>query len=192
MKSILNTFISETIEDLKSAQLKLESNKVNTLVINHDYFDQKFMNNENISTYFDEFTALKKINKPVLYWFQINSSNNNKALRTHFINYRDPLKKDFKHPKYRYTSAYKKNYSDSSKTLYVGKVEKGFWGRLVTHLGYSKYKSTAGMQLFHWYNPTLYGNITLNYIVFDNEMKHLIAVLEKQLANKLEPLIGIY
>ena len=48
------------------------------------------------------------------------------------------------------------------------------------------------MQLFHWYQPVLYGNIKLNYIVFEPNMKHLIIILEKQLANELKPLIGTY
>ena len=74
--------------------------------------------------------------------------------------------------------------------MYVDKVEIGFWGRLVTHLDYNQSPKTAGMQLFHWYKPELYGDIKLNYIVFDDDIKHLI--LEKQLAKDLKPLVGKY
>ncbi|WP_170062701.1 hypothetical protein [Polaribacter filamentus] len=48
------------------------------------------------------------------------------------------------------------------------------------------------MQLFHWYKPELYGDLKLNYIVFEENMKHLIVILEKQLAKELQPLIGKY
>ena len=48
------------------------------------------------------------------------------------------------------------------------------------------------MQLFHWYNPEVYGDLKLNYIVFNEEMKHLILMLEKELARDLQPLIGRY
>lgn len=74
----------------------------------------------------------------------------------------------------------------------MGKVEIGFWGRLVTHLGYSQSPKTAGMQLFHWYKPEVFDALKLNYIVFEENMKHLIVILEKQLAKELEPLIGRY
>ena len=150
------------------------------------------MNEVNISEDIVEFRALKDIKRPVLYWFVLTSSDNNKAIRDAFINdYREPIKKGSITP-YRNTSSYKKAYSSTSTTLYVGKVEIGFWGRLVTHLGYSQSPKTAGMQLFHWYKPELYGNLKLNYIVFEENMKHQIIILEKQLAKKLQPLIGRY
>jgi len=192
MKKILNTFIEDAIKKLEIAKLNLVNSEKNTITFNNEYFDEKFMFDVNISNYFNEFKKLKAIKNPVLYWFEISSSENNYAIRNKFINYRDPLAKDFENPKYRYTSGYKTDYSKDSKTLYVGKVETGFWGRLVTHLGYSKFNTTAGMQLFHWYKPNLYGDITLNFIEFDSDMKHLIIILEKQLAKELKPLIGRY
>jgi hypothetical protein len=63
---------------------------------------------------------------------------------------------------------------------------------LVTHLVYSQSPKTAGMQLFHWYKPEIFGDLKLNYIVFEENMKHLIVILEKQLAKELQPLIGKY
>jgi hypothetical protein len=194
MKKKIKEYISDSIVILKEAQLNLNnSDGKKTIVLDKKYFHKKFMNEVNISEDINVFRDLKNIKKPVLYWFELASSNNNEAIRNAFIKgYREPMKKDFKASHYRNTSSYKKSYDSMSKTLYVGKVEIGFWGRLVTHLGYGQSVKTAGMQLFHWYQPVLYGNIKLNYIVFEPNMKHLIIILEKQLANELKPLIGTY
>ena len=192
MKGKLTTYIKNTIEILKDAETKLINNKTHSITIDQKYFDNTFMHTVNISEHLQELKGLKDIKKPVLYWFELMSSKNNKAIREKYIGYREPLKKDFKSPYYRNTSSYKSKYDSNSKILYVGKVEKGFWGRLVTHLGYNQSIKTAGMQLNHWYNPTLFGNIKLNYIEFDEDMKHLIIILEKKLANHLKPLIGRY
>ena len=48
------------------------------------------------------------------------------------------------------------------------------------------------MQLFYWYDIALFGELKLNYMEFNPKMKHLIPVLEKELANELKPLIGKY
>lgn len=194
MKKKIQEYISNSIEILQDAQLKLQSLKDNqSITLDKEYFDIKFMNKVNvISESITEFKALKDIKKPVLYWFELSSSDNNKEIRDQFINkYREPIKKGLKTP-YRNTPSYKNTYSSTSTTLYVGKVEIGFWRRLVTHLGYSISPKTAGMQLFHWYKLKEFGNLKLNYIVFEENMKHLIVILEKKLAKELEPLIGRY
>ena len=193
MKKKILEYITESIEILQQAQLKIKSSEgKKSIILDEKYFHEKFMNEINISEDIDEFRTLKDIKKPVLYWFELASSDNNTALREEFINgYREPIKKGVKTP-YRNTSSYKNTYNPKSTTLYVGKVEIGFWGRIVTHLGYSQSPKTAGMQLFHWYKPEVFGALKLNYIVFEENMKHLIVILEKQLAKELEPLIGRY
>lgn len=193
MKNKIKKYILNSIDTLQDAQLKLQSSRDNqSISLDEKYFHKKFMKDVNISEDITEFRALKDIKKPVLYWFELTSSDNNKAIREKFINgYREPIKKGLKTP-YRNTSSYKHTYNTKSTTLYVGKVEIGFWGRIVTHLGYSKSEKTAGMQLFHWYKLEAFGNLKLNYIVFEENMKHLIVILEKQLAKELTPLIGRY
>ena len=47
----------------------------------------------------------------------------------------------------------------------MGKVQTYFWGRLVTHLGYSVSEKTASMQLFHWYDVSRFGNILCKIIL---------------------------
>lgn len=191
MKEKLTSYIKETIDILQEARKLLSNTEQKTILLDKKIFDSKFLKDEDISK-FDKLLDVRYIKNPVLYWFEHSNPKNNDEIRSEFINYRDPLVKDFKNPKYRYTSGYKTTYSKESKILYVGKVEKGFWGRLVTHLGYSKFKPTAGMQLYHWYKPNLFGDVKLHYIEFDNDMKHLIIILEKQLQEELKPLIGKY
>jgi hypothetical protein len=193
MKNKIQEYISSSINILQDAQLKIQSSEgKNSIVLDEKYFHKKFINDVNISQAITEFKALKDIKKPVLYWFELVSSENNQSIREEFINnYREPIKKGSKTP-YRNTSSHKKTFNTNSSTLYVGKVEIGFWGRLVTHLGYAQSYKTAGMQLFHWYKPELFGDIKLNYIVFDENMKYLIVILEKLLAKELKPLIGRY
>jgi len=191
MKEILNTFVEDAIQKLETAQLNLINNEVKSISINKEYFDNKFMK-VNITDATEDFIRLKNIKNPVLYWYELNYSENNITIREKYIAYRNLTKNSNNKVEYRNTSSLKTKPNYNTKTLYVGKVETSFWGRLVTHLGYSISEKTAGLQLFHWYNPALYGDITLNFIEFDEDMKHLIIVLEKQLAKKLKPLIGRY
>lgn len=192
MIETLSEFIHQSISKLEKAKSHLDAEKLKTIIIDHKYFDEKFMNDANISQFIKEFEQLKSHKSPIIYWFELENSDINETVRNKYITYREKYRRDFGNPQYRNTSSYKKKYHPRSRTLYVGKVEKGFWGRLVTHLGYNQSKKTAGMQLFHWYDITAYGNIKLNYVEFDPTMKHLIIILEKQLAQELKPLIGIY
>lgn len=192
MKEKLKTYVKEDLEILKETETRLNDNRIQSISIDKKYFDHKFMHTVNISELFEEFKELKTKNKPILYWFELTSSKKNNAIREKYKNYREPMKKNFTHKDYRNTSSYKSKHELDSKTLYVGKVEKGFWGRLVTHLGYNQSIKTAGMQLFHWYETPSFGDIKLNYIEFEPNMKHLIIILEKKLAKELKPLIGKY
>lgn len=166
------------------------------IVIDECYFDEKYCNQINI-TKSDEhstlFNNLKMIKNPVLYWFDFEyTEERNNKINTKYRYYRNKIKKDYTNPLYRNIAAHKATHNPQSKTLYVGKVETGFWTRIETHLGYRSNKGTAGLQLHYWYYPdiSIFGNLTLNYIVFEPNMKHLISILEKKLALDLEPLIG--
>lgn len=190
MKEILNEFINDSIQKLNNAQLSLIKSELKSIDIGVEYFDKKFLKKENTTNLIEDFKLLVKKNKPILYWFELYDSTKSIELRSQYEKYRAHTKNGS--IEYRNTSSYKTKPDYNSNILYVGKVEKAFLGRLVTHLGYNSSKKTAGMQLYHWYNPLLYGNIKLNYIEFDNDMKHLIVILEKQLAKKMKPLIGRY
>lgn len=194
MKRILEDIFDESINKLTKEKSKIDDNKINSITINTNFFNQNYCNEIDITTCnIVNIGHLKEIKTPVLYWFELtNNINHNEEIRKAYEMYRNSIKTRFKDLNYRNTASYKKNYSKDKNTLYVGKVEKNFWGRVVTHLGYAQSKKTAGMQLFHWYNPTDFGQLKLNYCVFSNDMKYLITVLEKRVSQEKEPLIGRY
>lgn len=164
------------------------SKEVKSIMLDNSFFDSRYFENDirklELKKVFDN---LQDIKLPVLYWFEIDTNFiNAKKIRTLYLDYLEQKTN-------RKVSSYKKSFDENSKTLYVGKVKTGFWGRLITHLGYHKSCQTAGLQLYHWCNsanglPAL----KLNYIVFEREMEDLISILELELARELKPILGKY
>ncbi|MDI9311916.1 MAG: hypothetical protein QM535_17015 [Limnohabitans sp.] len=195
---MINTELNNIINDLTTtlATCKIDQSDIKSIVINETFFNEDYRQRVNITTCAEHsvtFQELLKINQPVIYWFEFDKNKVSKeTLRNKYVAYREPMKYDFKNENYRNTSSYKKDIKDSDFTLYVGKVKKGFWGRLVTHLGYNKTEKTAGMQLFHWFNPKEYGDITLHYIKLDTSMQNLVSILEYEMAQRKKPIIGKY
>lgn len=183
----LNTCIENSIEILKtstSIQKEIYPLHIDSTYFNDCFFYNDIRKSEQLKDVFDE---LKQIKNPVLYWFEIDDTQiNAEAVRKLYIEH---LAK--KHN--RAISSHKKDFDKNSKTLYVGKVKTGFWGRVITHLGYHTSTQTAGLQLYHWYKiheglPPL----RLNYLVFERAMEDLITVLELDLARELKPILGKY
>lgn len=188
MKIKLNSVLKKISEVVERNSDTFEESQ--PILITTTIFNEIYCAKSNVTTCEEHkniFSDLKKIKKrPILYWFSIDEKTiNATTLRNKYKEFKD-LK-----PK-RSSASYKVALDSNSKTLYVGKVKKDFHLRLVTHLGYSKNESTAGMQLFHWYNPEEFGNITLNYIAFNEDMNDLITILEMELARELKPIIGRY
>lgn len=185
--NFLNERIEQSIEILKSS-LSMDK-EINSLLINNVFFDDIYINKDirkstQLKNVFDK---LKQIKKPVLYWFEIDDTKINAEEIRQLYTVHLAKKSN------RAISSYKKDYDKKSKTLYVGKVKTGFWGRFITHLGYNSSTQTAGLQLYHWYKvheglPSL----KLNYIVYEREMEDLISVLELDLARELKPILGRY
>lgn len=168
----------ENYDDLKTI-------KINDSLFNNDYCNKTCV--IKCKKQLEIFKHLKTIkNNPVLYWFTIDETIGNPIQ----ILERYKLFKDS--PIDRASSAINKKNNLDSKCLYVGKVKKEFHLRLVTHLGYSKNKDTAGLQLFHWFSNKDFGEVSLNYIVFKEDMKDLISMIELGFARKLKPIIGKY
>lgn len=183
----LNNRINHSKEILQvslSANKKIESLTIDATFFNSIYFDHDIRESKQLK---DKFDKLKQIKNPVLYWFEIDETKiNAEDIRNLYIEH---LAKKSN----RAISSYKKDFDRNSKTLYVGKVKKGFWGRFITHLGYHKSSQTAGLQLFHWYNVSQgLPSLKLNYIFFERDMEDLIAVLELDLARELKPILGRY
>lgn len=194
MKQDVKEIVSQSVTTLTSCLDSLSNSNCKILTIDTRFFNQKYLHDVDVTKCPDlNIGYLKDIKKPVLYWFELSEkSRHNEEIRAKYIKYREYIKYLYKDPDYRNTSSYKKDYYELSNTLYVGKVEKGFWGRVVTHLGYNQSVKTAGMQLFHWYDPKVYGIIQLNYMIFEPQMKYHLTMIEKEFSLIKRPLIGIY
>ena len=91
--------------------------------------------------------------------------------------------------KARAVSAIKKAPNTNANILYVGKVQKKFWERLVVHLGFATNRLTSGLQLFHWLRGTN-SSLIINLYVFPSGMEGLMSAVETQVAQSIKPLIG--
>ena len=188
---MINNFLKNRIQNLidilklsASKEKEIHSLAINEVFFNSIYFDNDIRKSEQLK---ETFEKLKLIKNPVLYWFEIDETKiKADKIRRMYV---DHLAKKSN----RAISSYKKIFDENSKTLYVGKVKKEFWGRLITHLGYHTNAKTAGLQLFHWYNVTEgLPCLKLNYIVYEREMEDLISILELDLARELKPILGRY
>ncbi len=143
-------------------------------------------------------------NSPAVYWITFDKEECNKSdiynlyvesitknLQTEFKTGREHYQEKDLIFRRVFSSCKSKNQNDfTTQTLYVGKVENNLWGRLAVHSGWGTSPKTAGLQLRYWYDFHSFGNLTFNYIVFDNQLKYFVEVLEKELRNKLNPLLG--
>lgn len=127
------------------------------------------------------FTELKDLNGPCLYYFEIVSENLSSVIV-------DKIKEYSNTENSKSIPAIKKTIPES-KILYVGKVKRHFWGRLIQHLGYYKVNRTQGLQLFYW-TKELNLNLKLVVFEFEPEMINLMEVLENDLAKHLKPILG--
>lgn len=127
------------------------------------------------------FSELKELKGPCLYFFEILSEHSSMEIV-------DRLKLYSINENSKATPAIKSIIPDS-RILYVGKVKRNFWGRLIQHLGYFKTKQTQGLQLFYW--ATELGlDIKVTVMEFEMEMIELMGVLENEAAKSLQPIIG--
>lgn len=142
--------------------------------LNHDVFK--------VGPFTQLFNQLYEIKGPVLYWFEITADINNQNIIDALFEYK-------KQPGFRAVPAFKK--TKETTCLYVGKVKRSFFGRIMQHMGYYKQASTGALQLHHWI-----GDIPLNIKVhvyeFLPEMANFMIPVENHLASVLKPLIGTH
>ena len=128
---------------------------------------------------FDELNSFKC---PVLYWFEIIEPSSTEIILK-AIN-------RCKHTAGRKAiPAILKSPYHGTNVLYVGKVIRGFSGRVVTHLGFYKVPRTQGLQLFYWSIPIKL-KLQLHLYTFKPELGPIMGVLETGMARKLKPLLG--
>ncbi len=119
---------------------------------------------------------------PVLYFFEIISTQDSGSVRECMRAYKI-LEGSKSVP------ALKKGYNKDSRILYVGKVKRNFYGRVIQHLGYYKVARTQGLQLFYWARE--FGlDVRLHAYHFEPEMHDLVSIFELKFARDLKPIVG--
>lgn len=183
MNENLKSFTEQTIKSLEY----INANGVKEHIFDIDCSElgdyNKTKNNvlENSKTkpFYDD---LKKLSGPVLYWFEIMSDIDSdlvvNALRKFAIENKD-----------RTTPFIKETINSNSKILYVGKVKRSFYGRVIQHLGYHKAAKTQGLQLYYWGKP-LSLKVRIHAIEFEADMVDMMPAVEQYFANALKPLVG--
>lgn len=127
------------------------------------------------------FAKIAQFDGPSLYWFEIVSDTPRAeildALRSYGSKGERPI------------PSIKKLPPLDTDVLYVGKVVKGSWGRLIAHLGYFNRKNVHGLQLYHWTREL---NLQLRFHVYEAapEMYDYMEILERRAAKELRPLVG--
>jgi len=143
--------------------------------------DYNFINVLKEGDFIHIFEEVVKISGPCLYYFEIESDHTADDIVSRIQNYKLT-------PGAKSVPAIKKKFPQT-KVLYVGKVKKGLWGRLVQHLGYYKVSRTQGLQLFYWTQGTNV-KLKMNVLEFEDEMADYMTVLETKLAKELNPILG--
>ena len=128
------------------------------------------------------YDSLKKIEGPVVYWFKIVSGTDRGKIVSALSKY-EGINGHRVIPKIR------KSFSVKSDCLYVGKVKRNFYGRVMQHLGYYSTPATQGLQLYYWAKD-LHLEIRLHAIEFERDMEDMMPAIEQYFANTLKPLVG--
>lgn len=125
------------------------------------------------------FKQLAAIKRPVVYIFEIISGTSP----------REVLAAAKAYDGSRAVPARRSSIDDTSPVLYVGKVKKALWGRIIQHLGFSRTAATQGLQLYHW-TRGMKLELQLTVFEFKDDMGNLLPLLEKAIASELKPLLG--
>lgn len=129
------------------------------------------------------FKKLELMRGPVLYWFEIVSTNsNNDGIRQKLLKYSQSENS-------KSTLALKKAFDNESDCLYVGKVKRKVWGRMIQHMGFYGVNRTQGLQIFHWVKD-LDLKLKVHLYEFEPEVSELISIFEIELAKRKKPIVG--
>ena len=131
----------------------------------------------------EAFNKLELMRGPVLYWFEIVSTNsNNDGIRQELLRYSQTDNS-------KSTPALKKAFDNKSDCLYVGKVKRKVWGRMIQHMGFYSVNRTQGLQIFHWAKD-LDLQLKVHLYEFESEVSDLISIFEIELAKQKKPIVG--
>lgn len=181
----MEEFIKEISENVINAfQFIVENGVKNKKVYTINTKELKDYNLEDITKsqdFKEMFNELKDLTGPCLYFIEVISD----------ISPIDIVEKIKNYSKTENSKSIPaiKNTIPNSKILYVGKVKRHFWGRLIQHLGFFKVNRTQGLQMFYW-SKELNLKLKLEVYEFETDMINLMGVLENELALHLNPIIG--
>jgi len=183
MKEKVNSAIDGLIEILENSKLvDFEEQHIatfNSLELSEIHLKEDIRKSKQFGELFDKLNTMKG---PVLYWFMVDYESLTKEIYNTIKDYKEMNLS-------RVVPALRKNCPQPSQYLYVGKVKRYFWGRIVQHLGYANDPRTQGLQLFHWSKP-IHLKVHLYAIEFDKNMADLVGVLESLMAREFKPIVG--
>lgn len=185
--TIIDSLIKEESKKIYELFSKISINgyvKKFNFIIDEKKLNSKYLNDVNITSdgdFVSMFQQLQKFNDyPALYFFEINPLLEKNEII--------PLieKSHLNIPARNKTVA-------NTGVLYVGKVKRCAWGRLIQHLGYHQQRKSHGLQIDFWANKTsLELKLSYTVIFFDKSTADYIHVLEQALIKSLKPIIGKY
>ena len=133
------------------------------------------------SVHYDLMEQLKKLEGPVLYWFEITSGTDCAAIRNAITQHKAVSN--------RVVPYLMKHFKEDSTCLYVGKVKGNFYGRIIQHMGFNSGHKMQGLQLFHWAKP-LGLEVKVHCYQLYPEMIDMINMMELELAYEKNPIVG--
>ncbi len=176
-----NQAISAFTKTLQQKPLPFQFN-IDCKLLNEKFHTNDIRDSIEFKQLFDQ---VQKIKNPVVYWFIIKTEILPQNIIDNLIDYKNKAG-----ILARTTPAYKKEINSKSKVLYVGKVKNGFWGRLITHMGFLKGKGqTQGLQIFNWMG-NLDLQLELHVLEFNSDMAEYLTPIEIEFAKLLSPILG--
>ncbi|MEQ3656510.1 MAG: hypothetical protein ABNH00_11655 [Dokdonia sp.] len=183
MKEKVNNAIDKLIDILEKSKLEdLQEQHITTFScvdLDELHLIEDIRNSKQFGQLFNKLNSMKG---PVLYWFKTDSESLTSEIYNSIKQYKDTKGT-------RVVPALRKDCPQPSEYVYVGKVKRYFWGRIVQHLGYANDPRTQGLQLFHWSKP-IDLKVHLYAIEFQKDMADLVGVLESLMAREFKPIVG--
>lgn len=127
------------------------------------------------------FKTIEQFDGPSLYWFEIVSDTSRSEMISALRQYGESGERPI--------PSIKKIPPLDTDVLYVDKVVRGPWGRLIAHLGYFNRKNVHGLQLYHWSRNL---DLQLRFCAYEAapEMYDYMEIIERRAAKELRPLVG--
>lgn len=165
----------------------IQEHEIDCSKLSERFFNEDIRDSDEFRILFEKLKAVQ--DNPCLYILKIESDTSTNLILTKL--------KEFGSQTEKVIPKLKTKISESSKVLYVGKANSLVWGRLITHMGFHTHKNKGnpkasinhGLQLFFWAKEIC---LKIKYIVieFEPNMKDMLPILEKKLADKLSPVVG--